>query len=120
MNPIRFGRAAPVLPVRDVATAQKFYVDTLGFEPVFTNGDPIAFAILKNGDAELHLALVPDHRPGPHNVAHIMVSDVDALHALCVDAGRPIVKAPRDHTFGLRMFVFEDPDGNRVDVGQPT
>ena len=29
-----------------------------------------------------------------------------------------ITKGIRDHDFGLRAFVFEDPDGNRIDVGQ--
>jgi hypothetical protein len=25
----------------------------------------------------------------------------------------------QDKDLGLRAFVFEDPDGNRIDVGQP-
>jgi catechol 2,3-dioxygenase-like lactoylglutathione lyase family enzyme len=28
------------------------------------------------------------------------------------------VKGVRDHEFGLRAFVFADPDGNRIDVGE--
>ena len=33
--------------------------------------------------------------------------------------GVRIVKGLRDADFGLRCFVFADPDGNRFDVGQP-
>jgi hypothetical protein len=29
-----------------------------------------------------------------------------------------IVKGLRDADYGLRGFVFADPDGNRIDVGQ--
>lgn len=116
---VRYGRVAPMLPVKDMATALAFYRDVLGFEQVFANGDPVAFVILKQDDAELHLTLQPGHAAAPFNVAHILVSNVDAVHARCVDAGCPIIKPPRDHDFGMRMFVFEDPDGNRIDVGQP-
>ncbi|MGH8919312.1 MAG: hypothetical protein ACRD0H_13465 [Actinomycetes bacterium] len=34
-----------------------------------------------------------------------------------VERGVRIVKALRDADFGLRTFVFADPDGNRIDVG---
>lgn len=48
----------------------------------------------------------------------MMVSDVDALHAICKSQGLRIVKGLQDKDYGLRAFVFEDPDGNRIDVGQ--
>lgn len=48
-----------------------------------------------------------------------MVDDVDRLHAACVQHGARIIKRLKDQDYGLRAFVFEDPDGNRIDVGQP-
>ena len=48
-----------------------------------------------------------------------MVDDADALHSICRDHGLRIIKGLRDQEYGLRAFVFEDPDGNRIDVGQP-
>jgi catechol 2,3-dioxygenase-like lactoylglutathione lyase family enzyme len=48
-----------------------------------------------------------------------MADDVDALHALCRQYGLRIIKSLQDKDYGLRAFVFEDPDGNRIDVGQP-
>ena len=117
--PLRFGRMAPGVPVSDIQRAHDFYVQVLGFAKTFQNGDPVGFMILKRDSAELHLTLVRDHRGGTHNVAHLMVDDVDALHALCQAAGVRIVKGLRDKDYGLRAFVFADPDGNRIDVGQP-
>lgn len=116
---IRFGRIAATLPVSDMSRALDFYVGVLGFTKTFENGDPVGFVILKQGEAELHLTLQPGHRAAPFNVAHLMVGDVDALHEICRRQGLRIVKGLRDKEFGLRAFVFEDPDGNRIDVGQP-
>lgn len=117
--PFRFGRLAPTLPVRDMAVALAFYEGALGFRRVFENGDPVGFVILRRDEAELHLALQRDHRPVPFNVMHMIVGDVDAMHEICRRSGMRIVKGLRDHEYGLRAFVFADPDGNRIDVAAP-
>lgn len=116
---IRFGRIAAMLPVRDMDRAHAFYTTVLGFRKTFQNGDPVGFMILKRDGAELHLTLQPQHKAAPFNVAHLMVEDADALHRICQAHGLRIIKGLRDQDYGLRAFVFEDPDGNRIDVGQP-
>lgn len=116
---IRFGRIAVMLPVRDMDKAHAFYTGVLGFRKTFQNGDPVGFMILKRDAAELHLTLQPNHKAAPFNVAHLMVGDVDALHRICQAQGLRIIKSLQDKDYGLRAFVFEDPDGNRIDVGQP-
>ena len=117
-TPIRFGRTAPGIPVRDIEQALAFYRDALGMTVTFTNGDPVGFVILERDAAELHLTLVPTHRAGTHNVAHLMVSDAAAVHDRLVKHGARIVKGLRDHDFGLRAFVVADPDGNRLDIAE--
>ncbi len=116
--PVRFGRIAATLPVADMERATAFYIGVLGFENVFENGDPVGFTILEKDGAELHLTLQPGHKAPAFNVAHMMVGNVDALHALIQRQGLRIVKRLQDKDYGLRAFVFEDPDGNRIDVGQ--
>jgi catechol 2,3-dioxygenase-like lactoylglutathione lyase family enzyme len=116
---IRFGRIAAMLPVKDIERASDFYSKVLGFTKIFENGTPVGFMILKRDQAELHLTLQPNHKAAPFNVAHLMVHDVDALHAICQRHGLRIVKSLQNKDYGLRAFVFEDPDGNRIDVGQP-
>jgi catechol 2,3-dioxygenase-like lactoylglutathione lyase family enzyme len=116
---IRFGRIAAMLPVKDIARACDFYTKVLGFTKVFENGDPVGFMILKRDQAELQLTLQPNHKAAPFNVAHMMVNDVDALHTICQRQGLRIIKSLQDKDYGLRAFVFEDLDGNRIDVGQP-
>jgi len=116
---IRFGRIAAMLPVKDIERARDFYTKVLGFTKVFENGTPVSFMILKKDQAELHLTLQPYHQAASFNVAHMMVDNVDALHAICQQHGLRIIKSLKDKDYGLRAFVFEDPDGNRIDVGQP-
>ena len=116
---IRFGRIAATIPVRDIARARAFYAGVLGFTSTFENGNPVGFVIMERDLAELHLTLQPDYPAAPFNVAHLMADNVDGLHAICAGRGLKIVKDLRDKDYGLRAFVFEDPDGNRIDVGQP-
>lgn len=116
---ITFGRLAASAFTRDIQAAHAFYRDVLGFSKTFENGDPVGFMILEKDGAELHLSLVKDHKPSTNNIAHLMVDNVDALHARLVAAGARIIKSLQDKDYGLRAFVFADLDGNRIDVGQP-
>lgn len=114
----RFGRAAPTISVTDIASALAFYVDVLGFAKTFENGDPVGFVILTRDAAELHLTRNPGHRASVQNVAHLLVSDARALYDHLIARDTRIIKRLRDAPYGLRQFVFADPDGNRIDVGE--
>lgn len=84
----------------------------------FETGNPVGFVILERDGAELHITLVRNHRAGNHNVAHLMVADTTELHEHLVEHGVRIVKGLRDTNYQLRGFVFADPDGNRIAVGE--
>ncbi|CAD5989983.1 VOC family protein [Agreia sp. COWG] len=116
--PLKLGRIAATIPVTDVDRSVEFYRTHLGMNVHFTNGHPIGFVILRNGQAELHLTVVKAHQAAIHNVAHLLVDDAAALYESMDDAGVRVVKGLRDADYGLRGFVFSDPDGNRIDVGQ--
>ncbi len=115
---VRFGRLAPTLSVTDIDRALAFYVGVLGFTKTFENGTPVGFVILKKDAAELHLSLHKGHKASVQNLAHLLVDDAAALYAHLQAADIRIIKAIRDADFGLRCFVFADPDGNRSDIGQ--
>lgn len=115
---IAFGRTAPGLCTRDIHAAHDVYSRVLGFEKVFENGDPVGFMVLKKDRAEIHLSLKPDHKASTVNVMHMFVSDAAALYAICDAEGVRIVKRLTDKDYGQRAFVFADPDGNRIDIGE--
>ena len=104
---LTFGRMAPTIPVTDLPKALAFFCDVLGF------------VILERDAAELHLTLNSGHKATTENVAHLMVSNATALYDHCIANHVRIVKGIRDADYGLRSFVFADPDGNRFDVGEP-
>ena len=108
-----------MVPVADIEHALLFYCSIFGFKKVFENGDPVGFVILKKDAAKLHLTLNRQHKATTENVAHMMVSDATALYDRMARHKVRIVKGLRDADFGLRCFVFADPDGNRIVVGEP-
>ena len=113
-----FGRMAPGISVRDIEAAVAFYSRVLGFQKVFENGTPVGFMVLKKDAAELHISQKRDHQASIVNVAHMFVDDVATLYAVCQSAGVRIIKSLADKDYGQRAFVFADPDGNRIDVGE--
>jgi catechol 2,3-dioxygenase-like lactoylglutathione lyase family enzyme len=115
---VRFGRIAATVSVTNIDRALAFYTQVLGFEKAFENGSPVGFVILQKDAAELHLSLSKNHKASVQNVAHLMVADASALYTHCEAHNVKIIKTIRDADFGLRCFVFADPDGNRIDVGQ--
>lgn len=117
-QPVKMGRIAAVVPVQDMPSAERFYLEALGFKKVFENGNPVGFMILKRDEAELHITLQPQHKAAHYPIAHLLVDDASAMFALCQQAGARIIKGVQDKEYGLRAFVFADPDGNRIDVGQ--
>jgi catechol 2,3-dioxygenase-like lactoylglutathione lyase family enzyme len=117
---IRLGRLAPTIPVTDIARAVAFYERVFGMHKTFENGDPVGFVVMKRDAAELHLTLVRDHVGKPYNLMHLIVDGAEALYRRCeAEAGARIIKQLRDAPWGMRTFVVADPDGNRIDVGQP-
>lgn len=117
-SPLRLGRIAATLPVSDIQKAASLYKDLFGLEKTFANGDPVGFMILKKDEAELHLSLQKAHKAASFNVAHMLVADAEVAYDRCQNKGLRIVKRLQDKDYGLRAFVFADPDGNRIDVGE--
>ena len=116
---VKFGRVASTISVKNVDRALAFYVDILGFQKTFENGNPVGFLILKKDSAEIHITKNPNHSASTQNVAHLLVEDAESLYRHLESKKVRIIKGIRDAKFGLRTFVMADPDGNRIDVGQP-
>jgi uncharacterized glyoxalase superfamily protein PhnB len=110
---------APTIAVCDIAKALTFYCDVLGFSKTFENGNPVGFVILERDNAEVHLTLWPNDQATDRIVLHMLVSDANALFEHLKKSGARIVKGLRDQPYGLRDFVVADPEGNRLDIGQP-
>jgi predicted enzyme related to lactoylglutathione lyase len=106
------------LEVRDVVRSLAFYEQTLGLHPVVTMGVPATFAILAADDASMAIAAATDPAVATITACYVDVTDVEAAHERCRDAGAEITAAVTTHPWGMRDFVFRDPDGHQIAVGQ--
>jgi catechol 2,3-dioxygenase-like lactoylglutathione lyase family enzyme len=111
-----FGRIAPTVPVADLGRALQFYGDVLGFDVAFTNGEPASFAVIKQGDAEIHLSVQGATAGTSH--FHVMVDDLEGVYERLLQVGALIKQAPMLQEWGLRDLVVVDPDGNTIEVAQ--
>ena len=106
------------LEVRDVVRSIAFYEQTLGLQPVVTMGEPATFAILAADDASVAIAAATEPAVAGIAACYVDVTDVEAAHDRCRDAGAEITVAVTTHPWGMRDFVFRDPDGHQVAVGE--
>lgn len=116
----------PVLMTAHVAETAKFYVDHLGFKPVFdsdwyvhlqsVDDESVNLAILQAGHETIPLA-------EPARVGGLLlnfeVDDVDAEYARLKAEGLPILLPLRDEPFGQRHFITRDPNGVLIDIVKP-
>jgi catechol 2,3-dioxygenase-like lactoylglutathione lyase family enzyme len=99
--------------------ARAFYGGVLGFselpkpEPLAKRGG----VWFSSGSAELHLGVEQDFRPARKAHPALLVDDLAALVARCVDAGH-IVNQDEPLTGFDRAYVT-DPFGNRIEILQP-
>lgn len=116
MTDVVFERIAPVIAVRTLDTALERY-QRLGF--VTELDEPAQYGFVQRGSVQLHLVPAdPDHPEEAGGVAYVYVSDADALHAEWAASGvEGRFMGPHDTPYGLREFIFTDPDGIVLRVG---
>jgi predicted enzyme related to lactoylglutathione lyase len=106
------------LEVSDVVRSIDFYGRALGLVAVVTMGEPPTFAILDSDGAGFGIAEDPNPSVAKIAACYVDVVDVDAAHRRCVEAGIPVVTELTTHPWQKRDFVFQDPDGHQIAVGQ--
>lgn len=115
---------APELFVPNVGDSATFYTERLGFvlvraEPSANLGPQTQFAVVALGAAHLMIANETMYGPitGPRGLAidiRLMVPDVNAMHARCVESDVEIVRDIGNREYGLRDFIIRDPNGFRL------
>jgi hypothetical protein len=115
MSEVIFERIAPVVTVHDVDADLGRYRQ-LGFATELDQ--PAEYGFAERGAVQLHLNQTTRTTPADGGIVYI--SDVDALHAEWTSAGvEGRFMGPHDTPYGLRKFVYIDPDGIVHRVGSP-
>src|SRR5580704_8861986 len=118
MTEVTFERIVPVLTVPNVDAALARY-RRLGF--AIELDEPAGYGFAERGEVQLHLQPDDPDDPGQTGgLVYIRVSDAEALHAEWTSAGvEGRFMGPHNTPYGLREFVYTDPDGIVHKVGSP-
>jgi catechol 2,3-dioxygenase-like lactoylglutathione lyase family enzyme len=119
MPDVTFSRVTPILPVLDLDAAIDRY-RRLGFD-VHRYEGPERYGFADRGSVSLHLTEWSEHDPKrTASSVYFYVSDADALYAewKALDLEGRLVP-PFDTPYGLREFVYIDPDGTQHRIGSP-
>jgi uncharacterized glyoxalase superfamily protein PhnB len=106
----------PQLPVADVAEAQRYYRDVLGFQIAWIQGD--RFGAVHSGSSELFLSR--HEGPRPPATCCVRIDDADGLYLIYRERGAEIVEAVATKPWGMREFAIRDPNGHVFRLGQST
>ena len=101
--------------VRDLDVGRAFFRDELGFTETLFDG-VARWSKLQRGATEIGLAEGEPQDDGP--VAHVDVEDVKAEAERLRSAGVEVGVVLELHG-EMRLLDVYDPDGNRVELGQP-
>jgi hypothetical protein len=118
MTEVTFERIVPVLTVPNVDAALARY-RRLGF--AIELDEPAGYGFAERGEVQLHLQPDDPDDPGQTGgLVYIRVSDAEALHAEWTSAGvEGRFMGPHNTPYGLREFVYTDPDEIIHKVGSP-
>jgi putative acetyltransferase len=120
---MRFERAEPVLPARNLDETRVFY-RKLGFTAWFDGNVWPGYEIMSRGDLVVHFFDASELMPAANDGGcYWRVTDADRWYAECAVLGLPSEGIPRltnvcDQPWGMREFVLVDPSGNLVRIGQ--
>ena len=123
-SPLQFHSTVPVVSTNDVAKSVAYYTTVLGFSPDFEFGDPIVYAGVKSGEAEIYFA----HDDAASNLnsekkftpeIFIWLSDADESYKQHVANGAEIIEHLSNRPWGARQYVVRDINGYHLKFAQP-
>jgi len=114
----------PVIGTDDIRGSISYYIDVLCFSPDFEFGDPVVYAGVKSGDAELYFTHDPEFiklikERHIHPEIFIWLSDADKLFHTHVTNGAKVIEPISDRTWGARQYVIEEINGCYLKFAQP-
>lgn len=110
--PVRFHSAIPNLLVRNLPAAERFYVDTLGFQ---RHSGGSNFILLQRD--QVRLGLIQSAVGAGQSWCTLRVDHPEVLYRQYQSAGVPLAVPLTDWGHGHFAFTISDPDGNTLDFG---
>ena len=122
--PSKIHSTVPVIGTADIRKSISYYIEVLGFSPDFEYGDPLVYAGVKAGDAEIYFSYDPSlagmiKEKQVHPEIFIWSDDADSLFAAHKANGAEIVEPIADRPWGSRQYVIKDINGYHLKFAQP-
>lgn len=123
-SPNQIHSTVPVIGTDNIRKSIDYYTKVLGFLPDFEFGDPIVYAGVKSGEAEIYFCHDPEISKTikEKNISpeiFIWLSDADELFRKHVANGAEIVESVSDRPWGARQYVIREINGYRLKFAQP-
>ncbi len=107
---------APILPVAELKRAIDFYRAVLGFDVAWiAGGEPPRIASICRDDIYM---MMRNDSAARNSEIYITLTGIDACYERAVAAGAKVLEPIADRQYGMRDFAIEDPDGNRISLGE--
>ena len=113
MSEAKLKAVNPILPASDVRAAVDFYVQKLGFQEMFSHGEPPNYAGVAREGLEIHLCRMDDAQDiAAQTMLRFQVSGIDALYEemKTSDVLHPTTIL-KEMVWGTREFTILDLDG---------
>ncbi|MEU2184292.1 VOC family protein [Streptomyces thermolilacinus] len=114
----------PVITTADPDVLLGFYTNLFGAEEIFRTPEegPVFYLGLRIGDSDLGVVAKAEtgDRAAPRILLSIGVADVDETLGRVTALGGSVSGGPNDMPWGQRVAHIQDPDGNPVNLTQPT
>ncbi len=114
----------PVVSTDDVQKTISYYTEVLGFVPDFQFGDPVVYAGVKSGIAEIYFAYDPNlvkviQKEGFSPEIFIWVTKADELYKAHTSKGAEIIDPISDRPWGSRQYTVKEINGYHLKFAQP-
>lgn len=114
----------PVISTDNIRKSITYLVEVLGFSLDFEVGDPVVYAGVKSGEAEIYVAYDPDfikaiREREVHPEIFIWVSDAEITYSMHRTNGAEIIEPLSDRPWGARQYVIKELNGYHLKWAQP-
>lgn len=113
----------PVVSTDDIEKSLSYYTEVLGFSLDFKYGEPVVYAGVKSGSAQIYLTYDPDLVSAikEYNLnleIFIWTPDAVQLFKKHVDKGAEILEPISDRSWGARQYVIKEINGYHLKFAQ--
>lgn len=113
----------PVIGTDDIQKSILYYTKVLGFSLDFEYGDPIVYAGVKSGNAEIYFTYDPGFLEAirenqVHPEVFIWLSDANSSFETHVANGAEIIEPISDRPWGARQYVVREINGYHLKFAQ--